>query len=192
MRWLTIIGLIAVCGWDVTASAQAPLELSVGYPVPTSGELQSFWASGVAFELRLPLRAGSRDHLSLDLGGQLFTTTSRNFGSSLRGLRALVSEHLLFPAADGRWQGFVGLGVQVLWTGKEKPQPLYPPPGSGPVAGGTVTREGWGPAGTVGIGWNVVKGPGSRLQLQGSWSLARIEGRSESYGVLGLAFLWGH
>lgn len=192
MRRLVIIGFSLVFGWEVAAQAQAPFELSLGYSVPTSGELQAFWTSGAALDLRLPLRSGPRDRLSLDLGGQLFTTTSQNPGSRLRGLRAFVSEHLLFPAVDGRWQGFVGLGVQVLWTGKQEPQPLYPVPGPELVGGDGVTFEGWGPAGMVGIGWTLVGGPGGRLELQGSWTLARIEGSSESYGVLGLAFLPGH
>jgi len=191
MRVVLLSGLFLLVGLVSQTMAQAPFELSLGYAIPSSGYLESYWDNGAAIDLRLPLRAGSREHLSLDLGGQLFAATSQNFGPNLRGARVFLSEHLAFPAIGGRLQVFASLGSQFLWTGQQEPLPLLEVPAQGSGSSDGVIFEGWGPAGSVGVGWTLHGSHGNQLQLQGSLTLASIEGTGQSYGVISLAYLMG-
>jgi hypothetical protein len=191
MKPTTGFCILLLSGLIGQAAAQAPYELSLGYSVPTSGELRSSWSGGAAAGISLPVRSSSREHLSLDLGGQLFPTTPENHGPNLRGLRVLLSEHFFLSADNKSLQAFAGLGIQYLWTGRQEPQPLTGIPAPGPGTSDGVIFESWGPAGTVGLGWTLFGSPHNQLQLQASWTMTRVDGTGQSFGVLGVAYLVG-
>lgn len=163
-------------------------ESGVHYVDPSGGRLGEYWEDGWGIDFRFPVRYSDREYLSLDLGWQYFGAVETLGSKTVHGLRALLTEHIVFSASNPA-RLFLGVGIQSFNSEEEKEYLVYAKAVGIPPNGGRI--QGYGVAGTVGVSLSLFSNSVGQFEFQGSWNYGAVEGKGQTYYLIGLALATG-